>query len=304
MRLCLLRALVGLIGLLPLAAVRGLAQLLAQLFWWAPGRRKQQLLANLATAFPEKTEQQRRKLARKNLAAMLMTALESALLWRRSAEWIERHIVAVEGAHLLGQVGQSGRGVLIVGGHLGHWELSIYFGGWRLPIHFLYKPAKASELNHYLTRARERFGARMIPASQTGIHRALKALRNGRMVGLLFDQLPRQGRSVNAPFFGRSVATMNLPFRLIQKTGCQVLMGHALRTSGGWVIRFAEVPGLDDSAPGSCADALNRALEAEIRRRPEQYLWHYRRFTDEFSLTEPDHPEADSHHQDDSTASS
>ena len=110
------------------------------------------------------------------------------------------------------------------------------------------------------------------------MRRAVRRLRHGKAVGMLFDQLPRAGDSVQAPFFGQSVATMTLPHRLIQATGCAVVMGHCLRVGDAWKIRFDPVPDADNREPQVAAAAMNRVLEDVVRAAPEQYLWQYRRF--------------------------
>ena len=55
-------------------------------------------------------------------------------------------------------------------------------------------------------------------------------------------------------------------------------MGHCLRCPGGWRIVFDPVPGAGDPDPDTALAAMNLALEKRIRKTPEQYLWHYKRF--------------------------
>lgn len=278
MKLAVARLLLELTAWMPLWLLRWLAGMVGILAAWLPGRRRRMLEANLERAWPELGRRARRALLRRNLTAMAATVLELGPLWRRSRGWIERRIVAVEGLEVLEAARREGRGLLLVGGHLGQWELAILYGSLNLPIAYLYKPPRSARAEALLTARRSRFGAELVPTGGAALRRAVRWLQSGAVLGLLFDQLPRAGEYVSAPFFAQPVATMTLPHRLIERTGCAVLMGHCLRVTGGWTMVFDAVPGADDPDPQRAAAALNRALEAAVRRAPEQYLWHYRRF--------------------------
>lgn len=278
MKIFAARLLLGLLSLVPLPAQHGLAGLLVRLAVWLPWRKRAVVDRNLEIAFPELNPASRRRLARDNIAAMLSTAFETGALWHRSRGWIERRIRAIEGREHVEQALAAGRGVLVLGGHLGNWELSILYGSLTLPIDYLYKPPRSAEVDRLLSACRSRFGTEMIATGGAAMRRAVRKLRGGRALGMLFDQLPRGGESVQAPFFGRPVATMTLPHRLIRATGCAVVMGHCLRVPGGWKIRFDPVPDADHPDPEIAAAAMNRVLEDVVREAPEQYLWQYRRF--------------------------
>lgn len=278
MKISAARLLLVLLSFAPLPVQRGLARLLAQAAWYVPWRKRAVIEGNLARAFPELGETARRRLAKDDLVSMFCTAFECGALWHRSRGWLERRIRAVEGREHVEQALARGRGVLVLGGHLGNWELSILYGSLTLPIDYLYKPPRSVEVDRLLSGYRSRFGTEMIATGGASMRRALRKLREGRALGMLFDQLPRGGDWVEAPFFGRPVATMTLPHRLIRATGCAVVMGHCLRVPGGWKIRFDPVPDADHPDPKTAAAAMNRVLENIVRAVPEQYLWQYRRF--------------------------
>jgi len=263
---------------LPLRAQRLFAAVLARLVHWYGWRKLEIARGNITTAFPECSRRELADLQRANTREMFRTLLECGPIWHRDREWIRQRIVSVIGRRHVEQPLQSGRGVLVLGGHLGNWELSILYGSLTLPIDYLYKPPKSARLDRLLTRYRCRFDTEMIATGGAAMRRAVRSLRNGRALGMLFDQLPRGGEWVEAPFFGQPVATMTLPHRLVQATGCAVVMGHCLRTAGGWRIRFDPVPDAEHPDPEIAAAAMNRVLEEVVRAAPEQYLWQYRRF--------------------------
>lgn len=287
MKVIAVRLLLHILAWLPSPVRRGLARVLGG--WLARSRhgRRDRVEAGLARAFPELDAGQRARLGKASSRALAETALECGPIWHRPPHWIQHRIVRVVGRELVERPLRDGRGVLVLGGHLGNWELSILYGGLTLPIAYLYKPPRDPELDRMLTRLRSRFDTAMIATGGAAMRRALRQLRAGRALGMLFDQLPRHGDSVDAPFFGHSVATMTLPHRLIRATGCAVVMGHCLRLDRGrgWKIMFDAVPGAEDPDARVACAAMNHALEAAIRRAPEQYLWSYPRF-DELSRSE------------------
>jgi KDO2-lipid IV(A) lauroyltransferase len=285
MKIAAIRGVLGVLAWVPLPLLRALA--------WSLGlipfvRRTERVRANLEKAFPELDPDARARLARRHRQAMLATALEAAPLWFRSRAWLERRWLAAEGEDVVDEALASGNGVLLVGGHFGHWEANILlYGMMDLPITILYKPPRDAEMDRELIAHRSRFGGDFAAVGQAAMRSAVRRLRQGEAVGLLFDQLPSAGQSVDAPFFGRTVPTMTLVWRLARRTGCRVVMAHVVRQPGGWQARFQPLAGVTDEADGSRAMArMNLALEREIRRNPEQYLWRYRRF-DAINATDP-----------------
>lgn len=263
---------------LPLPVQYLFAAVLARLVQWYGWRKLELVRNNITVAFPERARREVAALQLANTREMLKTFLECGPIWHRNSHWIHHRIVSVRGRHHVEQALQSDRGVLVLGGHLGNWELSILYGSLTLPIDYLYKPPKSARLDCLLKRYRSRFGTEMIATGGAAMRRAVRRLRKGRALGMLFDQLPRGGAWVQVPFFGRPVATMTLPHRLIRATGCAVVMGHCLRTAGGWKIRFDPVPDAEHPDPQVATAAMNRVLEDVVRNAPAQYLWQYRRF--------------------------
>ncbi|NKI35396.1 lipid A biosynthesis acyltransferase [Wenzhouxiangella sp. XN79A] len=294
MKIAVFRLLLGLLARLPLSLVRIAGRALGALPF---GGRRRRVAANLALAFPELDPPARARLARRNRQAMVTTALETGPLWGRSRDWVMRHWGPAENRACVDSALASGRGLLLIGGHLGHWEASILYGTLQLPITYLYKPPGDPALDRALTARRSRFGGEFVATGSAGMRRALRRLRAGEAVGLLFDQLPKGGEFVEAPFFGRDVPTMTLAWRLARRTGSAVVLGHVLRTEAGWQARFRALDGLaDETDPVGAAVRMNAALEQEIRRAPEQYLWRYRRF-DPVSRPTPRDPAAAARHR-------
>lgn len=275
------RALIWLLSLVPLRLLHGMARPLAFIYRLR-GKRKQRVVdTNLALAFPELDREQRRKLARQNSIEMLRLILESGAVWHWSARRILAHLPQVEGRDILEQAIDEGRGVLLIGGHQGNWELLTLYTSLQVDLVALYRAPASEALQQAITQSRERFGGALIASGGPAMRRLLRQLRDGQTAGILIDQQPKQGDGSFAPFFGQAALTMTLPYRLAQKTGCRIVFANCVRLSAGrgWAIRYRQAPrSVYDADETRALTAMNEGLAELIRDQPAQYLWRYKRF--------------------------
>jgi lauroyl/myristoyl acyltransferase len=133
----------------------------------------------------------------------------------------------------------------------------------------LYRPPKQAWLQPLIESGPRR--GQPAPGAGRSVRRAalLKALKRREAVGMLPDQVPGTGEGVWADFFGRPAYTMTLAARLTETGRATVLMAYAERLPGGARLPSApDAPETPIEGPGERAPAINRALEALIRRCP------------------------------------
>ena len=163
--------------------------------------------------------------------------------------------------------------------HLGNWEFVGYYLNTVAPLAPLYERPKSAIVDTALRNARERLGNDSAPDSVSGLRHLVKVLRDGGMVAVLPDQVPIVGSGVAAPFFGREAFTMTLVAKLLQRVDADVVFGNAIRVTGGFAIRIEAVDdAIRDPDPAVSVATMNAAIEALVRRHPEQYQWEYKRF--------------------------
>lgn len=268
------------LALLPLAAAQRLGAALGGLAWRLDTKARRVTDINLDICLPELSDEERRQLCRDSLRHTGMTALEIPLMWEWPVEKCLGLVRAVEGEKLLDEALASDKGLILLAPHLGNWELAgLYFSS-RYEMAALYSPPNMPEFEEYMIKVRGRLGSELVRGDRRGLSRLVNILKEGGVAGILPDQSPRGKTNAYAPFFGMDVMTMTLVSKLIQKTGANVLMTWAERLPGGQgfriVITSAE-PGMGDSDPVLATTALNRSVEACVRRAPEQYQWEYKR---------------------------
>ena len=179
----------------------------------------------------------------------------------------------------------SGQGVIFLTPHLGCFEITAQALAQRYSPRFgaltvLFRPAHQAGLARVMNEARGREGLETAPTTLAGVRQMIKALRAGRAVGLLPDQVPPEGMGQWAPFFGKPAYTMTLAARLAQQTGAQIVLiwGERLAWGRGFDLHAS---GLDQPLSASLDEAvlqINQAMEALVQSCPSQYLWGYARY--------------------------
>ncbi|MCC6237921.1 MAG: lysophospholipid acyltransferase family protein [Dehalococcoidia bacterium] len=166
-----------------------------------------------------------------------------------------------------------GRGVLLVTAHVGAPEFAIHAAsGLGLDVLALTQVNESPEVNRLLTSARGRHGARFVDADRGGLRAALEQLRRGQVVALIADRdLTGTGHCV--PFFGERTTLPSGPIELARRTGAIVVPAFVLRVAPGrYAMRFEAPIDLASGTPEEATATLAAALEAGIRRAPEQWF--------------------------------
>mgnify|MGYP000042901133 CR=1 FL=1 len=183
------------------------------------------------------------------------------------------------------QAYESGQGVLFLTPHLGCFEITAQalanrFAQAHGALTVLYRPARQPGLAEVMETARNRPGLEAVPTTLAGVRQMIKALRAGRAVGLLPDQVPPEGMGQWTPFFGKPAYTMTLAARLAAQTGARIVLiwGERLPWGRGYrlhsqALGHALSPDLDVAVV-----QINQAMERMVRERPGQYLWGYARY--------------------------
>jgi Kdo2-lipid IVA lauroyltransferase/acyltransferase len=272
----MLVALFRLLGRMPLSLLHRAGAALGWLTYWTSSRYASRMRENLRASGVQSDEAQRDALLRSAIAETGKGMIELLAVWYGSDEKVAGLATEIEGWEIARAAHARGKGLIIVTPHLGCFEMVGLFVAQRLPITSLYRPPRIAWLEPLMLAGRSRWKAVLAPASLRGVRMLYKALARGEAIGVLPDQAPRAGEGVWADFFGRPAYTMTLLRRLHEKTGAPVMMVIARRLpeGRGYRVRFQELTArsLSDEA------ALNQAIEAEIRRCPEQYLWSYFRY--------------------------
>lgn len=280
--LALARVLIRLLGWLPLSWLHRFAALPAALLYRLPWKKHRVIRRNLQLCFPELGESERRQLHQHYLVELFRLIFEAGALWHWSEQRIEQRVRIVEGRALLDSLRRDERGVLLVSGHVGNWELLNLYLSRHIDMATLYRAPSGPALDAFINQPRSRFGADMVPGDRAAIRTLLTQLRKGKAAAIAADIQPKRGEGVFVPFFGIPALTMTLVHKLACRTGCRVILTWAKRRPGGqgWDLSLIEAgEWIRQEDPVAALAGMNDWLETAIRSAPAQYLWLYKRFS-------------------------
>ena len=268
------------IGRLPLVLARYLGAGIGRLAWVFQPREVKVTQRNIDLCFPHLDQQAREVLARKSVIESGKLSIEINVVWHRSIAWLMKRLTSIEGEELITQPNETQRrGVIVVCPHNGNWEVIGIHSSSLGPMGILYQPPKQAYIEPLMRRSRARMGATQLTTDVRGVAGLLKMLKKGQTVGILPDQVPDDGSGEFADFYAIPAYTMTLVHRLIEKTGCKVVMAAALRHPQGFRVIYKAPPADIYSADQATSlRALNRAVEDIVSMSPEQYQWEYKRF--------------------------
>jgi Kdo2-lipid IVA lauroyltransferase/acyltransferase len=264
----------------------GWAMALASSLGWVAGSllrvRRRDVEANLLRAFPAESPRWRsrvaaacyRHLARETLMTLRLAGVSGSVLGERT------DFAGVEELH---EALRGGKGIVMVTGHLGNWEIA---GGalaaHGIPVDAVAQVQRNPLFNRHIATARAHLGMRIIPRGGA-FARGFRALREGRLLGLVADQNVRSG-GVFVDFFGHPAATARGPALLALRSGAPLFFLSCLRLPGNgkYQIELTRLPAIDTGDAEADVAALTQRhttlLEEAVRRAPEQYFWLHRRW--------------------------
>jgi Kdo2-lipid IVA lauroyltransferase/acyltransferase len=248
------------------------------------GRLRRTGLRNLALAFPDRSEQDRVAILRgvyRNLGYQLA---EFCQMPRYSAERAGE-LIRYEGLEHYLAARERGKGVLVLTGHLGAWELSSFYHSLAgYPMGMVIRRLDNPLVDRFVNRVRCLHGNRVIHKDDFA-RGLIASMRANDTVGILMDTNMTPPQGVFVPFFGVSACTASGLARVAAKTGAAVVPGFLLweQSEQRYVLRFGprvELVSTDDPEQDAIANTacFTAILEAYIRAYPDQWLWMHRRW--------------------------
>ena len=269
---------------LPLSLLRPAGVALARMAFLLADRDRRRAIEHLAVAFPQMETGERSRLLRRAVRHVGLIFAEVVWLFSARPKQV-RDICDLEGDEHLRQALETARGAVLVTGHCGNWELlNARLGVAGIPMTIAVREAYDPRVDRAASVLRARFGTEVVHRGGSAGRRLAGALQQNRVVGLLIDQDIRDVPGVFVPFFGSDAWTPSGAAALALRAGCPVVPAFVERLPDGRH-RVVVHPPLPIPDTGDAASDVHRltaaattAIEAQIRRVPEQWVWHHRRW--------------------------
>jgi KDO2-lipid IV(A) lauroyltransferase len=243
-------------------------------------------MVNLRIAFPDISDKERNRIARRSFQNTAMNLLEISRLSTLTPSNISS---LADYDPQLGLANYKaaqakGKGILYLTGHFSSWELlptAHALHGYSLS--FITRPLDNVPLERYMQKVRESKGNRVINKKNSA-RQILKELKSGGSAGILMDQNTSLQEGVFVDFFGIPAATTTSVALFALRTEAPVVAGYLTpMRSGRYTIKF--LPPIDVIRTGDMTHDVeintklfNEVLEKIIREQPESWLWGHKRW--------------------------
>lgn len=239
---------------------------------------------NLALAFPEKSEAERRQLARAFYHRFCDTIVEILYGYNCPDEEMRERVV-FQNMDEVNRLIQDAGGAIFMLAHLGNWEWIASMQQWVRPDVTelnVYRPLKNKGMDRLMLAIRGKRGGACVEKQR--ILREMiryRAEKRPVAVGLISDQKPRpEVTRVWTEFFHQETGFLDGGEVLGKKFGYPVFYVFITRTARGYyhvdMRPIAIKP--QETAEGEITRAYAKSLEQNIREQPELWLWTHNRF--------------------------
>ena len=273
-----------LISLLPWFIMYGLSDILVIIVYHIAKYRRDVVMANLAIAFPEKSEKEREKIARDFYRLFTDTMVETIKLLSLSKKNLLKKFTGDVG--IINDILDKGKNLQIHAMHNFNWEIiNLNFVlQLRYPFLGVYMPVKNKIFERITTGIRSRYGTILIPAPEFRV-RFQEYVKKPHILTLVADQNP--GTPSNAywlPFFGKMAPFVVGPEKGARHNNTAVIFGHFFPVRRGhYSFQFKLVTMNAKELPqGELTRQFVLFLEECIRKYPANYLWSHRRWKHEY----------------------
>lgn len=245
-------------------------------------------MRNLELAFPEKSEAERTQILKAafgNLGRVMATVSKFGDLSAKNITGLIEYDPDPEFAAAYEKTKTEGRGRIILGGHLGNWELQAFsYPVFFEPLSFLARKMDNPRIEELILAIRTRLGNKQIDKTNSAAT-ILRTLRSGGMIGVLADVNSHPKEGVFVPFFGIPACTASGIAMLALRTNAVIVPMFAIwnEKKGKYFIVHGKI--IEPVNTGDRKRDITEttalcvaATERVIRTYPDQWIWIHRRW--------------------------
>lgn len=223
---------------------------------------------------------------------ILVDAIQYAFM---DAGEIKKRIV-IEGRQHIEKALASGRGVMLIEGHIGNWEITMHIPK-LIDIEFstMMNERKDAGLESLIQELRTQTGIRRLPPKGGMIETLVTAMKQGKSIFMAIDQRGPRKNTFRCNLLGLPALTSLAPAFIAIKGDALVVPVSIIRVSGVYHVRF-EKPWdsrefctdtltngsrvrMKDPSVKRLSASMQDWMNSVIREYPEQWIWLYSRWT-------------------------
>jgi KDO2-lipid IV(A) lauroyltransferase len=273
-----------LLSLLPLRVLYFLADCIYGLVFYVFKYRRDVVMKNLLIAFPEKTEKERKRIAKKFYHNFIDMSIETIKMLSVSEKVLEKRFIA--NWDLVNEIHSTGKSLQIHVGHNFNWEWGNLIMTKKTVYKLLavYMPLSSKIMERLFYKIRTRTGAVFLRA--THMKEDFQPYQNTQyVIGLVADQNP--GHPANAwwfNFFGRPTPFLRGPAKAALANKTAVVFAFINKPRRGYYEAVFS-PAVEITSATTEQELTRKFvvyLEDVIRKYPDMWLWSHRRWKHEW----------------------
>ena len=258
---------------LPRGVLFVLADLLADATHRTKAEPARNLRANLRSAFPRWSDREIEELSRRIFRNFARNLVDYGRFHTITDEALDRLLPSIEHLHYLEEAFAKGKGVILVTGHIGNWELgALFFGrhGYKLNVVTIPEGSRRIDSIRGDYRMRQNIHTIVVDGSPFASLEIVAALRRGEIVAMLVDRWEGSD-GVPAKFLGETRRFPRGPFVLSRATGAPILPAYIVRDGNGYRGVLDPPLPMGDGDDEPVVRMVSESLERMIRTHPDQW---------------------------------
>lgn len=270
-----------LLGFTPFWLLYIIADLIYLISYHLVGYRKKTVIQNLKNSFPEKTDQEIRKITLGFYRHFADLVVETIKSFQVSSQTLKKRF-RYKNPEILDELYNQGKSVALLSGHYGNWEWTIAMPEFiQHQLNVIYRPMQNKQFDAYMKKVRSRFGMFLIPA-QTSLRTLLELEKSGQLSATYYlaDQTALYDTKYWMMFLNQETPVFPGPEKVATRLKQAVVFMDIQKVRRGYYeVEFTKL--FDDASQAPEYEVTKthlKFLEEIIRKRPELWLWSHKRW--------------------------
>lgn len=272
-------SLLYLLSLLPFFALYRLSDFAYLLVYYVFGYRKKIVMGNLGIAFPEKTEAEKKAIAKQFYKNLIDTFIESIKMLSMGGKAFDKRCTIDFAA--VNALAAKGKSIQLHSGHQMNWEYANWAGARNIHIPWvgIYQTISSKAVHKIFYDMRARFGTVLVSTHEfkNVMHTFFKSQYS---LALAADQNVWPEKGYWMYFFNSPVPFVSGPDKGALKNNTAVVFVNFVKKKRGYYHFETKVvaESTEHFQPGELTRMYRDFLEESIRKQPSNYLWTHRRW--------------------------
>ncbi len=238
---------------------------------------------NLSIAFPEKSEVEKKAIAKQFYKNLVDTFIESLKMISMSGKTFDKRCTMDSAA--ANALGAAGKNIQFHSGHQMNWEYANWAGAKNITIPWVgvYQVISNKAVHKIFYNMRSRFGTLLVSTKEFKDVRHT-FLKSQYSLALAADQNTGPDKGYWMYFFSKPVPFISGPDKGALKNNTAVVFMNFVKKKRGYYHLESKViaESTENFKPGELTRMYRDFLEVTIRQEPANYLWTHRRWRHEY----------------------